>query len=416
MKILLVVKSKVMENLGVMYLSSVIKKAGSQCKIVEFSDAMTCYKIWKPEVVGFSIMTGDKERFRELADKIRDYDDYSDKKTVIIVGGADPTFFPTGYEWADHIVRGEAEQWFADFLGYEVDYSDINSIPHPDRSDFPGMKIRDFISSRGCGSACGYCYNSTWYKLFPDVQRIRVRKVDDVIKEILHAQPEFVYYQDSCFGVNMNWMREFSKKYGQEVRVPYHCHLRPEQCTEERVLALHDSNCVSVKIALETGSDRLRKLINRGKTNNEDAYKACRMLRKWDIAVIMQNILGLPTATMDEDLGTLEQNIRCRPSYSWVSIFQPYPKTELADKCEKNGWYQGDYSEIGDNFFDKSLLSCFTDEHKEHVEVLQKIFALCVDKSYLPKEDELTWENFPKLVHKIMRVAGDKKMFPGIDL
>ena len=109
----------------------------------------------------------------------------------------------------------------------------------------------------------------------------------------------------------------------------------------------------------------------------------------------------------------MEVNIKARPAYSWCSIFQPYPATVLGDWCVKEGWYKGDYSEIGENFFDHSVLS-FSDEHKEQIEVLQKIFAFCVEHQVMPRVEDLSWKRMPKFVHGVMRKIGDKRMFPGI--
>jgi hypothetical protein len=51
---------------------------------------------------------------------------------------------------------------------------------------------------------------------------------------------------------------------------------------------------------------------------------------------------------------------------------------------------------------------------REQLEVLQKVFALCVDKQYVPAPDELTYENLPKLIHKIMREDCDNKLYMGL--
>jgi len=412
MKILLVVKSKVMENLGVMYLSAVVKKAKHQCKIVSFDEARVMAKIWNPDVIGYSIMTGDQHRFRILNEKIRERRAVGNNPQII-VGGPHPTFFPDDCEWAQ-IVPGEAEGFMAELCGLDLPPG-IDSIPWPDRSDFPNMKIRDFISSRGCPYDCAYCYNDKWAKIItsPSPYRVRTRSVKDVIAEIVSVSPEFVYFQDSCFGVNPKWMRDFSTRYRSEYNAPYHCHLRPAQVTEERTLQLHDSNCYSLRIALETASTRLRGLINRGNTTNEETLQAARYLRKWNIMLMIQNILGLPTSTIEDDLETLEINIRCKPAYGWCSIFQPYPGTKLGDMCKEKGWYKGDYSEISDSFFDESVLE-FDDEHKEQLVCLQRVFALCVETGYMPTVEELLRDNFPKLVHKIMRRLGDNRMYGGV--
>jgi radical SAM superfamily enzyme YgiQ (UPF0313 family) len=408
MKILLVVKSMAIENLGPMYLSAVAKKAGHECRITELVDALTQVIQWEPNVVGCSIMTGDQEKFRSFVHQAKHFG------VTFLYGGPHITFFPKDFKDEPGImVPGEAEDTFSLLLESPNRFPSIDSIPWPDRTDFPGMRIRDFIASRGCPHSCGYCYNSAWKKMFPELPLVRTRRAADVVDEVARVEPEFAYFQDSCFGVSIRWMREFVKEYRRKANIPYHCHLRPGMVTEERAVMLHDSNCVSVKIALETASNRLRTLINRGKSNNEEVYIASRHLKKWEIKLILQNILGLPESSIEDDLETLEVNIKSRPAYSWCSIFQPYPGTVLGDMCKEKGYYRGDYSEISDSFFDTSVLE-FDDEHKEQIVCLQRIFALCVEMKYLPKVEELTIANLPKLVHKIMRQVGDQRMFPGI--
>jgi anaerobic magnesium-protoporphyrin IX monomethyl ester cyclase len=410
MRILFVVKSKVMETLGVMYLASVVKQAGHEAKIVDIGNALSVRFEWKPEIIGMSIMTGDMEKFRGLAMQLR----YGNTPhPTIIVGGPDPCFFPQGYEWADHVVKGEGENWLSEFLGSDARYPNLDSMPWPERSDFSNMKIRDFISSRGCPYSCSYCYNDSWAKMFPELPRVRTRSVKDVIKEINFVSPEFVYFQDSCFGVSMKWMQEFSRMYRAEINIPFHCHLRPNQVNEERVTLLSDAGCMSVRIALESASTKLRNVLGRGKMDLNQVRQACRLLSKWGIKLMIQNILGVPTSTIEDDLETLEFNIKCRPSYGWCSIFVPYPGTKLGDQCVKEGWFKGNYSEISDCFFDESVLE-FSQEYKEQVECLQKVFALCVEVGYLPEARELTYRNFPKLVHKILRQQGDTRLYGGV--
>lgn len=426
MRVLLVVKSKMMENLGVMYLSSVIKKANHECKIVSLSEAKESIHQWGPEIIGFSIMTGDKEKFKQLKEDIcfdlewrpkglTSFSPTANPRPKFIVGGPDPTFFPEGYDWADEIVKGEGENIIDRMINFRIkengdEYKSIDSIPWPDRTDFPDMKIRDFITSRGCPYKCTYCYNAKWAEMFPEQRGIRVRSVDDVIAEIKSVNPEYVYFQDSCFGIRMEWFAEFSKRMRDEVKKPYQCNFRPEQITDRRAYWLRESGCVAVRMALETSSDRLRELVGRNGYELEDVMTASNLLRKYGIQYMIQNIIGLPTSTIEEDLQTLEFNIQCKPTYSWVSIYQPYPGTALGDLCKEKGWYKGDYSDITDSFFDTSFLE-ISPEYKEQLEVLQKVWALCVDYEHMPKPEELTYKALPKLIHTITRRNGDKKLY-----
>jgi anaerobic magnesium-protoporphyrin IX monomethyl ester cyclase len=416
-KVLLVVKSKFMESLGVMHLSSVVKLAGHECRIVDIDQALHESIHWNPDIIGFSIMSGDRDRFYKLRNEIVKNHNYI-KPLKIIVGGPDVTFFTEGYDWADHTFTGEAENTLHGFISGDYDqYFTLDSLPWPDRTDFPGFKIRDFITSRGCLFSCHYCYNERWNRMFLTKNKVRTRTVDDVIAELLHVKEvygmEYAYFQDSCFAVNMDWMREFAEKYAIYIQLPYQCHFRPEQINEERVELLKKSGCVAVRIALESASNRLRSLIGRHKTRLDQVRTASELLQGAGIQLMLQNILGLPHSTIEDDLFTLEMNIKYKPTYAWASIFVPYPGTDLGDMCKTTGLYSGDYSEISDSFFDTSYLN-FEPEHKEQLEILQKVFALCVEMEYLPNEKELTYANLPKLIHKITRGYGDRKLYLGL--
>ena len=410
MKLLLVCKSKVMENLGVMYLSAVATEAGCLSHISDINQMVDDANTWHPDIIGLSIMTGDQNTFKEKLTLLKTTESWNPK---IIIGGPHPTFFPQDCDWADTIIPGEAENALAELFGFQKRYSDLDSMPWPDRSCFPDMKIRDFISSRGCPYNCSYCYNDRWNKMFPDIPKVRTRSPKDVVAEIASVNPQFAYFQDSCFGVSIKWMREFAKLYRAEIKAPYHCHLRPNQVTPERAGLLSASGCYSTRIALETASPRLRTLIHRAHTSNDEVYEAAKNLSRVNIKLMIQNILCLPTSTIEDDLNTLEVNIKAAPDYAWCSIFMPYPGTVLGDLCVQNGWYKGDYSDITDSFFDHSVLD-ISPEYREQSFYLQKCFALCVKVKEIPKPEELTAERFPMLVHRLMRKDGDKILYGGI--
>lgn len=422
MRILLIVKSMMMETLGPMYLSSVIKKNGHEAKIVDLSSAYDYAIKWEPEIIGYSILTGDREKFKNLNDRLKKV-----LKFKSVVGNCDPSFFPEGYDWADEICKGEGENWINDFLIKErgmvetanqmIDRSHINSIPWPDRTSFPNMKVRDFITSRGCPYKCSYCYNHRWAELFPD-QKLRVRSVDDVVAEIKHVNPQYAYFQDSCFGVRMDWMREFAEKYewefeGIKYSVPYQCNFRPEMINPERGELLRKSGCVAVRMALESATNRLRSLIGRNTVTLRKVREAVDILKENRVQVMLQNILSLPGSTIEDDLFTLETNIKYKPDYAWASIYVPYPGTDLGDYCKKNGIYKGNYENITDCFFDQSILE-FSEEYKEQSYCLQKIFALCVEVGVMPEISDLTIKNLPNFIHKAMRKVGDKRLYLGL--
>lgn len=409
MRVLLVVKSKAIETLGPMYLSAVIKHSGDECKIVDIPSAPQVVSAWRPEVVGYSVMTGDQAKFLALNETLKSLHSF-----LSVVGGPHATFFPRDFidQGFDYVIPGEGENWFSYKWGENFKYTKLDEMPFPDRTDFPGMSVRDFISSRGCFGTCTYCFNDRWIGLFPEFPRIRYRSPENVIEELKAVQAPYVYFQDSCFGVSMAWTRSFCKRYAQEISAPFQCHLRPILVTEERVAILKRANCLAVRMALETASTKLLDLLGRPRTASKEVRRASRTLRKYRIRYMIQNMLALPTSTIDDDLNTLEVNIRCQPDYAWASIFSPFPGTALGDMCTTQGWYTGDYSDITDSFFDKSVLN-FSEEYIEQTYVLQKIFALAVEARLMPEMDELTYKTMPKFIHRAMRKIGDGRLYGG---
>lgn len=395
-----------MENLGVQYLSAVVKQAGHECRIVNLDNALSITMDWKPEVAGLSIMTGSQDEFKRLGRTLKKI-----TETTILVGGAHPSFFPEDFEDEDcTVIRGEAEDVIAGLLQSPHIYPNIDDIPWPDRTDFPNMKVRDFISTRGCRHSCNYCFNQKWTELHPQFTRVRTRNPEDVCREIESVNPKFAYFQDSCFGLSRTWMKEFTNNY---CKIPYQCHMRPAQIKEEIVHYLKTSNCFSLRMALEAASDRLRKLMNRPVLDTKNVLEASKLLRKAKIKFMIQNIIAIPTGTIEDDLSTLEVNISCKPDYAWCSIYSPYPGTVLGDMCKDKGWYSGDYSDIHDSFFDMSVLN-FDPEYKKQTYCLQKVFALCTETGYMPKVNELNMKDLPMLVHRATRKLGDNRLYNGI--
>ena len=412
MKIMFVVKSKAIETLGCMYLSAIAKANGHESRIVELENATIVASVWQPDIVGMSVLTGNQDDFISLAETLK----LVVPSCRIIVGSHHATFFPQDFNGKDFdcVVQGEAENWMSEFLGSDTRYPNLDSLPFPNREDFPDMPIRDFITSRGCiYGTCRYCYNDRWNKMFPDMPKVRFRSVDNVIEEIESVKGKFNYFQDSCFGVSMSWLKDFSNKYREKIDTPFHCHLRPSQVTEERIKLLWRANCHSVRIALETGSDRLRKVIGREKTSNQEAIDAANILAKYGIKLMVQNMLSLSESTIQDDLLTLKVNIECKPAYAWASIFAPYPGTDLGDECKERGYYTGDYSDITDSFFDMSVLN-FSDEYKMQTYLLQKVFALAVEAQCMPEIEDLTYDNIYKFIHKAMRKIGDGRMYNNV--
>jgi len=356
-------------------------------------------------------MTGDQELYLGANNRLKELFDF-----VSLFGGPHPTFFPDMIEreGVDIICRGEGEEALVELLDklqskesiLDIQnlsvkqnqtiirnplrpFSDLDSLPFPDRTlleDFPEAgngPIKHFLATRGCPFSCSYCFNEQYSELYRGKgKRVRFRDPSSLIQEVQETisipGSRFVYFQDDTFTLNERWLAEFSRQYQHSIDLPFHCHVRANTVSEEKVRLLKEAGCYSVHIAAETADDRLRNEILNRNMSKEQVFDACDLLRKYGIKFMLQNMIGLPTGSLENDLETLEMNIACQPDYAWVSIYQPYPGTPLGEYCRSNGIYSGDFSDLDSNFFDSTKLN-FSDQYKTQLQNLQKLFAIFVE-------------------------------------
>lgn len=355
------------EPLGIMYLSAALKEAGHETTFQTDGD-----------ILAASIMPGSEEVLNILK-RIKN-------GRKIVVGGSDPTYNPERYNlpWIDGICRGDGEAAIVAFV--EGKWTGIHKgelttkWPRPDRGiiydNFPEHRnnpIRHFMLSRGCPYNCAYCFNHSYRKLYNGQNTLRNPNPYDAVDEIVGTIKEwggkFIYFQDDTFNLNQTFLDHFLPLYQEKVNLPFHCHLRAELVTEPQIQKLSESGCYSARFAIETAGEKKQTLLNRGQITDDDCINAATLLRKYDIRVMTQCITCLPDTTYQDDLATLELSKKCKPTYAWASIYQPYKGTKLGDYCYKKGLVTGEPG----RFFGESPLD-IPDKLKR--ERLQRCFSL----------------------------------------
>ena len=97
--------------------------------------------------------------------------------------------------------------------------------------------------------------------------------------------------------------------------------------------ALSRANFKYVNLGLESGSERVRKEILNRIYSNHDIIQAVESLRKYGLKLNLFIMLGLPGETLSDFQQTIEITRKCQPDFYYLSIFYPYPGTELANRC-----------------------------------------------------------------------------------
>jgi hypothetical protein len=200
-------------------------------------------------------------------------------------------------------------------------------------------------------------------------QVLRRRSVDHVIAEILEVRRRYplecVKFYDDIFIYRVDaWMEAFAERYRREVGLPFHCLTRADLVTEDIVRFLKDAGCHSVSMSIESGNDRIRNEVLKRRMSRDEIVSAFHLFHRYGIPTFSNNILGLPGASIEEDIETLDLNIACKVSFAEFPIFHPYPRTELGDLCIEQGIFDQHYEQLHLSYQSKSPLSCFTPEEK----------------------------------------------------
>ena len=249
--------------LGILYLSSYLKKAGFAVGIFDstFSDldAFSALIVReRPPVVGLyvNLMT----KFNALK-MIRIAKDHG---CIVVLGGPEPPYYAQEYlaRGADIIVRGEGETALQDLLPHlarhglngleaingiafmgdqgviltpeRVMMPDLSANPWADREaidleaymkvwkDHHGQSSVSVIHARGCPYTCTWCSHSVYGNTH------RRRNPEDAAAELLWIKerynPDLIWYADDVFGINHKWLFKYAEELKQRgVRIPFEC-------------------------------------------------------------------------------------------------------------------------------------------------------------------------------------------------
>ena len=422
-RILFVVKpdDTVIEYLGLMHISAVVKAAGHECLGVATRDhgrlAATIAE-FRPGIVGFSMTTGVHLFHLDLVRRLKKQFDF-----VSVFGGPHPTYFPeiVREEGVDIVCVGEGEYpmlELADHLEAGTDYchipnlivkqggellhtpprpfvQDLDALPFPDREllyaaheQSRRTKIKPFITGRGCPYNCAFCFNKAYSDLYGgQAHRFRRRSVDNVIRELKEVTSardvRFILFMDDTFILQDKWLQEFMLRYQAEIGLPFWCQVRANLVTDEKIALFKEAGCVSVSFGLEAGNDHLRNAVLNRNMSREEILGAAEILRRHGVAFMTNNMLGLPTGSLETDFETLDLNARCRPAYANVFLFQPYPKTALGEWAYREGWMMGSFDDLSGSVSDDTVIRFGSEQEKRQIENLQKLFALGVELPWL---------------------------------
>ena len=367
---------------GLASLSAVLKKNGVQSiSLIHFAKEPDLIK-WeaylkeqKPDIIGIYSTAEQFHFVKELVSKVP-------KGIFTVCGGPHPTCYPMCIEdipRLDAICIGEGEYPILELvnaLKEGRDYSNIKNLwvrkdgnivrnetrpfianldelPFEDRELFGLQRSIDkyglgqirVMTTRGCPYQCTYCANKRISKTQPGCY-VRFRSAMHIMDELNYLDERYrfkeIFFDDDIFMMDKTVRMEFCRRYPEEIGKPFVFGGRVEICNEEMLKELKTAGGRRIDFGVESGNEELRRNILKRNMTNRQILEATKMAKAVGFQVKTLNIVGLPEETVEKYLDTVRLNREIKPDVVSISVFYPYPGTELYDYCIEKGYFNPD--------------------------------------------------------------------------
>jgi anaerobic magnesium-protoporphyrin IX monomethyl ester cyclase len=264
----------------------------------------------------------------------------------------------TRFPWVNIICRGEAERSGPELLrtlqtggdlasvpgisfrtnGHVVHtasaprIADLDSIPFPafEKVELARYNGYGMMTSRGCPYPCTFCSVAPVWNL-ESYSRGPKNIVDEM--EFLHREAgvDLFLFQDEFFVSGKRQVMEFCRELRvREIQVHWKAFGRVNLVDDEMMRAMADNGCVELRFGIESGSDRVLKLIKKGFTTAETLEvvpRAVEIFRRVDAFFVW----GFPFETMEDFHQSLFQMVSFRMMGARIlpSLLSLLPQTEI---------------------------------------------------------------------------------------
>ena len=192
--------------------------------------------------------------------------------------------------------------------------------------------------------------------MFPNHKAVRKSSGDNVIRELADVKSRFpfvgmVHLDDDAFFMRTeDELLDFSKKYKEEVGLPlWITGATPTTVTRKKVSILADAGLASLRMGIQTGSERIKGMYKRNYSNQQVRETVWMIHEFKDTIPVPQYdiILDNPWETEDDAIETLRFLAGLPPPYE--VLFFPlilYPGTDLFVLAQKEGMMPSDPDDI----------------------------------------------------------------------
>ncbi len=226
--------------------------------------------------------------------------------------------------------------------GHTPIIENLDDIPHPARhlrlypESWEPLYLSSLVTSRGCPFRCTFCgARNLWEKKF------RQRSPENVVEEIRslveNHKTNHIMFFDDTFSLKKSYGMAMCKAISEsKLNVVWTTGTRVDKVDEELLAAMKEAGCVYIDLGIETGSERMSKIIKKDITK-EMVHKAVGMINRSGIASSAFFMAGFLEETYDDLQDTLDMIKAIDTTHISLNVWDPMPGSDLFDQAVELG-------------------------------------------------------------------------------
>jgi len=212
-------------------------------------------------------------------------------------------------------------------------------------------------TKRGCPKHCAYCVESS------KNSHIYLRTPESIIhelKSLLNKGINVYHLCDSEFNLPIHHAKAVCEKIineGLGNKIGWYTYCSPDNFDEELAVKMEKAGCIGINFCVDTIDEKMVKVLN--KNHNYESLKILmKCIRKTNISIMFDLLLGAPGETKESAWYTVEKALELKPDVIGISLgVRLYPNTSITKQIYPSLLeYQSEGKLIGNTVENQNLL------------------------------------------------------------